>query len=119
MDPVGGAPNDSERGTEMRSVKDAKRGTSAKAVADNADHNALWKTANNADQTILETPQVNMNQGIKMFGEAGIQTVKQEMQQLHDRKVMRAKDATEITREQKKEALAYLMFLKRKHRGKD
>ena len=31
---------------------------------------------------------------------------------------MKAKDAKELTREQKKEALAYLMFLKRKQGGK-
>ena len=61
---------------------------------------------------------MNMNQGIKMFGEAGVEAVKQEMQQLHNRGVMMVKEAKELTREQKKEALAYLMFLKRKHGGK-
>jgi hypothetical protein len=42
------------------------------------------------------------------------------MIQLHDRKVMEAKRATgaELTHAQKQEALAYLMFLKRKHCGK-
>ena len=49
-----------------------------------------------------------------MFGEAIVQAVRQELQQLHDRKVMKAKHAKELTREQKKEALAYLIFLKRK-----
>ena len=116
--PSGGTPNSAEQSTDMRSVKDAERDTGMKTVACNADQNSVWETVSNADQeTILETPQVNMNQGIKTFGEAGVQAVKQEMQQLHDRKVMKARDAKELTREQKKEALAYLMFLKRKCAG--
>jgi hypothetical protein len=40
------------------------------------------------------------------------------MLQLHDRKVMAPKHAKELTPEQKREALAYLMFLKRKRCGK-
>ena len=72
----------------------------------------------NIEDIILETPQMNMRQGIKMFGEEGVQSVKKEMQQLHDRKVMAVRDPKELTPEQKKEALAYLMFLKRKRCGK-
>ena len=53
-----------------------------------------------------------------MFGEAGVEAVKKEMQQLHDRGIMKKKEAKELTRAQKKEALAYLMFLKRQHGGK-
>ena len=89
--PSGGTPNSTEQSTDMRSIKDAEHGTGRKAVACDADQNAVWKAVSNADQeTILETPQVNMNQGIKMFGK---------IQQLHDRKVMKAKDAKELTRE--------------------
>lgn len=40
------------------------------------------------------------------------------MQQLHNRKVMAARKSHKLTPEQKKEALAYLMFLKRKWCGK-
>jgi hypothetical protein len=40
------------------------------------------------------------------------------MLQLHDRKVMEPKHAAELTHAQKQEALAYLMFLKRKRCGK-
>jgi hypothetical protein len=39
------------------------------------------------------------------------------MQQLHDREVMAAKDPKDLTPEQRQEALAYLMFLKRKRCG--
>ena len=55
---------------------------------------------------------MSMKRGIQMFREDGVAAVKKEMQQLHDRKVMVAKHSAELTPEQKKEALAYLMFLK-------
>jgi len=41
--------------------------------------------------TVLETLQMNMRQGIRVFGEKGVKTVKKEMLQLHERKVMRVK----------------------------
>ncbi|MDG7001629.1 MAG: hypothetical protein JRN15_21230, partial [Nitrososphaerota archaeon] len=89
------------------------------ALEESAEHHSVSETTDEAKQeTVLETPQMSMNQGIRMFGEAGVEAVKKEMQQLHDRQVMKAKQAKELTKEQKKEALAYLMFLKRKRGGK-
>ena len=97
----------------------AEQDTGMCALEESAEHHSISETIKEAKQeTILETPQMSMNQGIKMFGEAGVEAVKKEMQQLHDRQVMKAKEAKELTREQKKEALAYLMFLKRKRGGK-
>jgi hypothetical protein len=61
---------------------------------------------------------MNMHQGLRMFGAAGVDAVRKEMQQIHDRKVMAVTKASELTHEQKKQALAYLMFLKRKRCGK-
>ena len=61
----------------------------------------------------FQTLQMSMKRGIKLFGEDGVAAVQKEMQQLHDWKVMAAKHSAELTPEQKKEALAYLMFLKR------
>ena len=61
------------------------------------------------------TPQVPICRGLKLFGSQGISTVKAELQQLHDLKVMEAKP---LTTTQKWEALGYLMFLKRKRSGK-
>jgi len=81
-----------------------------------AKHNA--KPNNDYHDTVLETPQMNMKQGLKMFGEASVDAVRKEMQQLHDRKVMQVRNPSKLTPEQKKEALAYLMFLKRKRGGK-
>ena len=56
-----------------------------------------------------------IHRGLKLFGSQGISAVKAEMQQLHDLKVMEPKP---LTTTQKREALGYLMFLKRKHSGK-
>jgi hypothetical protein len=60
----------------------------------------------------LATPQMSMKRGIKVFSQDGVVVVKKEMLQLHDQKVMAPKHVKEQTHEQKKEALAYLMFLK-------
>jgi hypothetical protein len=62
----------------------------------------------------MATPQMSMRKGLKVFGNNGIEAVKKKMLQLHDRKVVAPKHAAELTHEQKQEALAYLMFLKRK-----
>ena len=63
----------------------------------------------------LATPQMQICQGLKLFGSQGMKAVKAELQQLHDLKVMAAKPLTAI---QKREALGYLMFLKQKRSGK-
>jgi hypothetical protein len=66
----------------------------------------------------LGTAQMSMNKGLRIFGEAGIEAVRSEMAQLHDRKVMKPVHSRELTPEEQWEALAYLMFLKRKRCGK-
>ena len=63
----------------------------------------------------LATPQVPIRRGLKLFGSQGMSAVKAELQQLHDLKVMAAKP---LTAAQRREALGYLMFLKRKRNGK-
>jgi hypothetical protein len=60
----------------------------------------------------LATPQMRMKKELKIFGEHGVEAVKKEMLQLHERKVMEPKHAAKLSPEQKQEALAYLMFLK-------
>jgi hypothetical protein len=59
-----------------------------------------------------------MGRGLKFFGEDGLKAVSKEMQQLHDRKVMDAKHSRDLTPKERNDALAYLMFLKRKRCGK-
>ena len=66
-------------------------------------------------EATLATPQMPIRRGLKLFGSQGISAVKAELQQLHDLKVMEAKL---LTTTQKREALGYLMFLKRKRCGK-
>ena len=64
-----------------------------------------------------ETGQMSMKKGVKVFGEPGYAGVKKEMQQLHDRKVMQPVNQKDLSPSQKKEALGYLMFLKKKRCG--
>jgi hypothetical protein len=62
--------------------------------------------------------QYSMKKGIKEFGEAGVDAVLVELQQLHDRDVLEPQTANEMTREEKHAALNYLMFLKKKRCGR-
>jgi hypothetical protein len=66
----------------------------------------------------LATSQMSMKKGIKVFGNDGVDAVRSELQQLHDRAVMRPRCSSDISRAQKRAALAYLMFLKRKRCGR-
>lgn len=71
-----------------------------------------------SSQGTLATSQMNIRQGLKMFGEEGVQAIKKELAQLHDREVISPRASKDLTPAQRKEALAYLMFLKRKICGK-
>ena len=62
--------------------------------------------------------QFTMKKGIEEFGEDGVDAVLGELQQLHDRKVIVPIVADEMTREEKRAALRYLMFLKKKRCGR-
>lgn len=62
--------------------------------------------------------QYSMKQGIKEFGEAGVDAVVKELQQLHDRAVLKPRQAETMTREEKRAALHYLMFLAKKRCGR-
>jgi hypothetical protein len=67
-------------------------------------------------QSIIFT-QYALKQGIKKFGEGGKAAVLVELQHLYDRKVMRPVDKYDLTQEERKGALRYLMFLKEKRCG--
>ena len=60
---------------------------------------------------------MSMKKGIKEFGEAGVDAVLDELQQLHDRKALEPRPADKLTREERRAALNYLMFLKKKRNG--
>ena len=66
----------------------------------------------------LETPQISLKAGLRTFGEDDMKAVEKEMHQLHDHNMMTPVHKLCLTPEQHKEALAYLMFLKRKRCGK-
>ena len=61
--------------------------------------------------------QHNVRKGLKIFGDAGVEAVLKELTQLHDRRVLKPKIANELSNEERKEALQYLMFLKEKRDG--
>ena len=64
-----------------------------------------------------DTPQMSMKRGLREFGEEGYTAVRKEMQQLHDRKVMQPIKRKDLSPTQKREALGYLMFLRKKRNG--
>jgi hypothetical protein len=55
---------------------------------------------------------------LKIFGEDGAEAVVSEMTQLHDMSVIDPTSANTLTREEKRKALNYLMFLKKKRCGR-
>jgi hypothetical protein len=61
--------------------------------------------------------QHSMKRGIKEFGEAGVDAVLKELQQLHDRKVLEPVSVGNMTKEERRASLQYLMFLKKKRNG--
>ena len=62
--------------------------------------------------------QYTMERELKEFGEDGVQAVAKEMKQLHDREVIEPTKASDMTRDEKRRALRYLMFLKKKRCGR-
>ena len=61
--------------------------------------------------------QHNMKQGIKIFGDAGVAAVFKEIKQIHERNIMNPIDFKQLSVEEKKATLPYLMFLKEKCNG--
>ena len=66
----------------------------------------------------LLTPQMSAKRGLKVFGERGALAVMKELDQIIQRKVMRGRRAGELSRQEKENALKYLMFLKEKRCGR-
>jgi hypothetical protein len=58
--------------------------------------------------------QFSIKKGLEELGEARAEAVISEMQQLHNREVIKPKAAHMLTREEKRKALHYIMFLKKK-----
>eukprot|EP00934_Nitzschia_sp_Nitz4_P007040 Nitzschia sp. Nitz4//scaffold878_size764//131//703//NITZ4_009335-RA/size764-processed-gene-0.2-mRNA-1//-1//CDS//3329559307//7030//frame0 len=60
---------------------------------------------------------MSLKTGLKRFGDAGYAALRKEIWQLHERRVMEPCERNSLTREEKRRALAYLIFLKRKRCG--
>lgn len=70
------------------------------------------------DAFIFLTAQMSVKKGLKMFKDKGAEAVIAEMQQLHYRNVIKPVFPQDLTREQKRAALHYIMFLKQKRCGR-
>ena len=70
----------------------------------------------NLEHTVMT--QYSIKKGLKMYGKAGADAVVKEMQQLDERQVIEPRKADMLTREEKRGALQYLMFLKQKRCGR-
>ena len=64
------------------------------------------------------TEQMSTKKGLRQFGQKGADALMKELQQLIDQRVMHPHDATTLSRNEKRSALKYLMFLKEKPCGK-
>ena len=67
---------------------------------------------------IILATQYSVKKGIKLFGERGKESVTSELQQLHDMVTFLPVHAYDLTRKQRKEALASLMFMTEKRCGR-
>jgi len=61
--------------------------------------------------------QMNIKQGLLTFGEKGSQAISKELKQLHDKGAITPIQRSDMTTEERKKALRYLMFLKEKRDG--
>jgi len=61
--------------------------------------------------------QMSVKAGIKKFGEKGNEAVSKELRQLHNRKAMVPVLKDEMSLEDRRKALRYLMFIKEKRDG--
>jgi hypothetical protein len=67
---------------------------------------------------VILAQQYTVNKGLKLFGERAKESISKELQQLHDYVTYTPVHAHELTRDQRKEALASLIFLTEKRCGK-
>ena len=67
---------------------------------------------------MMLTEQMSLKRGLKLFGKDGADAVVSEMQQLDYRNVIEPVARNDLTSEQRRSALTYLMFLKQKRCGR-
>ena len=64
------------------------------------------------------TQQFTLKRGLKEFGKEGVEALSKEIAQLHIRKVGKPISSSQLTREQKRASLRYLMVLTKRHCGR-
>jgi len=67
--------------------------------------------------TVFLTEQMSLKHGLKMFGESGADAVVAELKQLDYRSVLLPKHNHQLSTQEKRDALCYLMYLKQKRSG--
>jgi hypothetical protein len=67
-----------------------------------------------ADLEDVIMTQLSLKKGLVTFGEDGAEAAIKELKQIHDRRVMTPKAAHMLTKDEKRRALQYLMYLKKK-----
>jgi hypothetical protein len=70
------------------------------------------------DAFAFMTAQMTAKKGLEKFGSKGADAIVAEMQQIHYRRVIKPRLAHTLTRDEKRQALRYLMFLKQKRCGR-
>ena len=70
------------------------------------------------EELLFTTEQMNWKKGLKIFGEKGEDAIQKELQQIHDMEGFQPKHWHELTKEERADALKYLMYLKEKRDGR-
>ena len=121
---VGNDPTEADIGTESKPIggyslqqNRARTYSHLKTQASSQEWGEIRATTGTTGEVNQSTALVPMKTGLDLFGDAGNQSMKSEMGQLHKQTVMKPKHSKDLTTEQWREALAYLMFLKQKRCG--
>lgn len=80
--------------------------------------NLMMEQGDHAKMLTFLTAQMSAKAGLREFGQAGADAITKELEQLLYRKVMKGREPHTLTRDQRKAALKYLMFLKQKRCGR-
>ena len=121
---VGNDPTEPDIGTESKTIggyslrqNRAHTYSHLKTQASSQEWEETHATTGTTGEVNQSTAQVPMKTGLHLFGGAGNQAMKSKMGQLHKQTVMKPKHSKDLTTEQQRKALAYLMFLKQKRCG--
>ena len=78
----------------------------------------IMLTTQASEDASLQTEQMSIKRGLRIFGDDGVNAIRKEMMQLHERKVGVPVKKSNLSRQELDRVLAYHMFLKRKRCGK-